>query len=65
MATGIKRRLQKLEDALTPPRSKFHVWDDGDEDIETKIQRERAERGLSNSSTAVIVSWQGPGELAQ
>jgi hypothetical protein len=66
MAVGIKSRLEKLEQALTPQGAKFYVWDRGNADnIKTEIARIRAERGLSANAEAVIIRWQRPGELAQ
>jgi hypothetical protein len=64
MRSPLQRRLERLENLDSPARRVFAVWSDDVLDIELERARLRAERGMRDSDTLLLVRWMSGGETA-
>ena len=64
MTISHQRRLERLEQASDGAPRVFTVWADDVRDIELERERLRAERGMRDGDTLLLVRWMSSGETA-
>jgi len=64
MIISFQRRLDRLEQASNGTPRVFPVWADDVRDIELERERLRAERGMRDGDSLLLVRWMSSGETA-